>query len=97
MKTYTLCGSMRFEEEMRETAYYLETKKGYNILQCIYPVAGNELTPKDLQALQVAHYKKIDISDGVYVLNIGGYIGESVCQEIEYAKQCGKEIIYHYD
>lgn len=36
MKTYTLCGSMRFAREMQEIAYTLETRQGYNILQCVY-------------------------------------------------------------
>lgn len=26
MKTYALCGSMRFEKEMKEIAYFLETQ-----------------------------------------------------------------------
>ena len=95
MKTLTICGSMRFEKEMQETAYYLETQKGYNILQCIYAVAGIEPTAEDLKALELAHYQKIDISDGIYVLNIGGYIGESVRREIAYAQLQGKEIVYH--
>ena len=95
MKTYTLCGSMRFEKEMQEVAYYLETRKGYNILQCIYTVAGTKPTPEELQSLELAHYQKIDISDGIYVLNIDGYVGESVRKEIDYAQRHGKEIIYH--
>ena len=95
MKTYTICGSMRFEKEMQEIAYYLETRKGYNILQCIYAVDGNEASKEDLKALELAHYQKIDISDGIYVVNIGGYIGKSVRREIEYAQLHGKEIVYH--
>ena len=55
MKTLTICGSMRLEKEMQETAYYLETQKGYNILQCIYAVAGIEPTAEDLKALELAH------------------------------------------
>ena len=96
MKTYTMCGSMRFEEEMRKVAYYLETQKGYNILQCIY-AAGAKPTAEELQALEFAHYRKIDISDGIYVLNLCGYIGESVRKEIAYAQRNGKEVIYHCD
>ncbi len=95
MKTYTICGSMRFEKEMQEIAYYLETRNGYNILQCVYVVAGNEPSKEDLKALELAHYQKIDISDGIYVVNIGGYIGKSVRREIEYAQLHGKEIVYH--
>ncbi len=95
MKTYTLCGSMRFEKEMQEVAYYLETQKGYNILQCIYTVNGSKPTAEELQALELAHYQKIDISDGIYVLNIDGYVGKSVHKEIDYAQRHNKEIIYH--
>ena len=95
MKTYTLCGSMRFEKEMQEGAWYLETQKGYNILQCIYSVVDAKPTAEELHALERAHYCKIDISDGIYVLNIGGYIGESVRKEIAYAQQHGKEVLYH--
>lgn len=40
------------------------------------------------------HRTKIDLSDAIFVVNIGGYIGESVKSEIEYAKEKGKEIIY---
>ena len=36
MKTYTICGSMRFAEDMKKIAYDLEVSKGYNILQCVY-------------------------------------------------------------
>ena len=97
MKIYTLCGSMRFKKEMQEVAYYLETQKGYNILQCVYVMPEIKLTAEELQALERAHYHKIDISDGIYVLNIGGYIGESVRKEIDYAQQHGKEVIYHCD
>lgn len=86
---------MRFEKEMQEAAYYLETQKGFNILQCIYTVADSKPTAEELRALELAHYQKIDISDGIYVLNIDGYIGESVRKEIVYAQQHGKEIIYH--
>ena len=40
------------------------------------------------------HRIKIDLSDAIYVINVGGYIGKSTREEIKYAKQKGKEIIY---
>ena len=52
-------------------------------------------TAEELRAIELAHYQKIDISDGIYVLNIDGYVGESVRKEIVYAQQHGKEVIYH--
>ena len=50
---------------------------------------------KEIEKLAQAHFKKIDMSDAVYVVNIGGYIGESVSREVCYAKEHNKEIIYH--
>ena len=95
MKTYTICGSMRFEKEMREIGFCLETEKGYNILQCTY--MDREINEQEKQCLSAAHYRKIDLSDGIYVVNIGGYIGESVKKEIQYSKKLGKVILYHCD
>ena len=40
------------------------------------------------------HKQKIDMSDEIYVINQGGYIGESTKLEIEYAKSKGKKITY---
>lgn len=95
MKTYTICGSMKFEKEMQKIAFDLETQQGYNILQCVYHTGDPAPSEKELKQLAIAHYKKIDMSDGIYVVNIGGYIGESVSGEIEYAKKAEKEILYH--
>lgn len=34
------------------------------------------------------------MADGIYVINVGGYIGASTRSEIEYAKSQGKTIEY---
>ena len=44
--------------------------------------------------LDEMHKQKIDMSDEIYVINVGGYIGESTKSEIEYAKRKGKKISY---
>lgn len=36
MKTVTICGSMKFEKQMKEIAWKLETSQSYNVLQCVY-------------------------------------------------------------
>lgn len=95
MKTYTICGSMQFESEMQEIAFYLETQHGFNVLQCVYNDRCSPLTQDAIENLSKAHYRKIEISDGIYVVNINGYIGESVQKEIAYAKKLGKEILYY--
>ena len=47
-----------------------------------------------MEKLAQAHFKKIEMSDAVYIVNIGGYIGESVSKELRYAKEHNKEILY---
>ena len=95
MKTYTICGSMRFEKEMQKIALELETKHNINIIQCTYNIDAISLSETDIDMLMQMHYHKIDISDGIYVVDINGYIGHSVRNEINYAQQNNKEIIYH--
>ncbi len=95
MKTYTMCASMRFEKEMQKIALELETVHHFNIIQCIYNADNVLLSENDINTLAVMHRRKIDISDGIYVVDIDGYIGRSVNAEIEYAIQNNKEIIYH--
>jgi len=40
------------------------------------------------------HKKKIDMADEIFVINVGGYIGDSTRSEIEYAIQTGKPVHY---
>ncbi len=94
MKVVTVCGSMRFAEEMQRIALNLEVKKGYCVLQPVYE-PNAKLDGKDLKKLAEAHFRKIELADAVYIVNIGGYVGQSVSKEIEYAKQLGKEVILH--
>lgn len=97
MKTFTICGSMRFEKQMKNIAFKLETLCGFNILQCTYNENSAALSYDEAENLVNAHFKKIDISDGIYVLDIDDYIGKSTKSEIEYAKKNNKEIIFHSD
>lgn len=39
------------------------------------------------------HKRKIDMADEIYVINVGGYIGESTRSEIEYAKNIGRGVL----
>lgn len=38
------------------------------------------------------HLRKIDLADEVYILNAGGYIGESTHRELQYAVDLGKRV-----
>ena len=46
------------------------------------------------EMLDDMHLRKIDMADEIFVINVGGYIGESTRSEIEYAKRNGKEVRY---
>ena len=48
------------------------------------------------EMLDDMHKRKIDMADEIFVINVGGYIGESTRSEIEYAKMTGKAIRYLY-
>lgn len=81
---------MKYAKDMQKIATELETKNGWCVIQCVYDITKNEM-----ENVVNAHWKKIDMSDAIYVVNIDGYIGNSTNNEIEYAKSKGKEIIYH--
>ena len=94
MKIITICGSLKFEQEIR---YYTEklALEGNCVLSIIYPMKEKEkYTKEEINKLGEEHIKKIDISDAIFVVNKNGYIGESVMKEIDYAKKQNKEIIY---
>lgn len=84
---------MRFSKEMHQIAWELETIRDYNVLQCVY--GEGQLDNASQKRLEKAHYRKIERSDGIYVADIEGYIGNSVRAEIEYAIATGKEVLYH--
>ena len=95
MKIVTLCGSLKFKKEMMTIAEKMALD-GYCILTPVYPVSENmEKTKEQLIKLKEAHFKRIELSDAILVVNINNYIGESTNLEIDFAKKLGKEIIYY--
>ncbi|MDO5773946.1 MAG: hypothetical protein Q4P16_06530 [Spirochaetales bacterium] len=97
MKTVTICGSMKFENEMKKITFNLEMKHNMCVLQCVYNDEKPELSENEIAALNSAHFKKIELSDAIYVVNLNGYIGEQVKMEIGFAQTHGKEVIFHTD
>ena len=56
---------------------------------------GGEALGQDVaNMLDELHLRKIDLADKIFVLNVGGYIGESTCKEIEYAQRHNKPVLY---
>ena len=95
MKIITICGSLKFKSEMIAVAEKLELQENA-VITPIYPTNSNKdaYTDEQVEILDKMHKEKIKISDAIYVVNAGGYIGTSTKSEIEYAKSLGKEILY---
>ena len=102
-KIVTLCGSTKFKKEFLEIQKKL-TLLGYIVISVgLFGHSGdNEVwenmdegtLTKTKSMLDDMHKRKIDLSDMIYVINVGGYIGESTRSEIEYAISTGKEVRY---
>ena len=97
MKIITLCGSLKFQKEMMIIAEKMALD-GNCILTPVFPILEEvEKTEEQITKLKEAHFKRIEISDAILVVNINNYIGKSTNLEIEYAKTLGKEILYYTD
>ena len=97
MKIVTLCGSLKFENEMMIIAEKMALE-GYCILTPVYPVLENvKRTEEQLMKFKEEHFKRIELSDAILVVNVNNYIGNSTNLEVEYAKKLGKEIISYTD
>lgn len=95
MKVITICGSLKFEQDIKYWSERLELE-GDCVLSIIYPTIADKdaYTQEQHDMLDTCHKKKIDLSDAIFVVNKNGYIGSSTRSEIEYAKALGKEIIF---
>lgn len=97
MKIITLCGSLKFQKEMMIVAEKMALE-GDCILTPVYPTIENlKRSEEQLQKLKEEHFKRIELSDAILVINVNNYIGNSTSLEIQYAKELGKEIIYYTD
>ena len=92
----TLCGSTRFKEQFLEAQKRLTLEGNIVISVGLFGHSGdNEVWDEGIKAmLDDMHKRKIDMADAIYVINVGGYIGESTRSEIDYAKKHGKQILY---
>ena len=92
----TLCGSTRFKEQFLEAQKHLTLGGNIVISVGLFGHSGdNAVWAEGTKAmLDDMHKRKIDMADAIYVINVGGYIGESTRSEIDYAKKQGKQILY---
>ena len=102
-RVITLCGSTRFKDAFMEAQKRLTLDGNIVISVGLFGHSGDnevweemdeDTLTKTKLMLDDMHKRKIDMSDEIYVINVGGYIGDSTRSEIEYAKRTGKDIQY---
>lgn len=102
-KVITLCGSTRFKNEFMEAQKRLTLEGNIVISVGLFGHAGDKevwegmdedtLTQTKIM-LDDMHKRKIDMADEIFVINVGGYIGDSTRSEIAYAIEHGKVVRY---
>ena len=102
-KVITLCGSTRFKEDFLRVQKTLTLEGNIVISVGLFGHSGDSEVwegkeegewSSTKRMLDDMHLRKIDMADEIYVINRGGYIGESTRQEIEYALTQGKKVNY---
>ena len=95
-KVITLCGSTRFRDAFMEAQKRLTLEGNIVISVGLFGHSGDDEVwkPGTKEMLDDMHTRKIDMADEIYVINVGGYIGESTRSEIEYAKATGRKVNY---
>ena len=95
-KVITLCGSTKFKDEYLKAQKELTLKGNIVISVGLFGHSGDDEVWAEgtKEMLDDMHKRKIDMADEIFVINVGGYIGESTKREIEYAIRNGKKVSY---
>lgn len=103
-KVITLCGSTKFKEQFFDVQKKLTLEGNIVISVGLFGHSGDnevwegmseDTMTKTKIMLDDMHKRKIDMADEIFVINVGGYIGESTRSEIEYAKKTGKPVSFY--
>jgi hypothetical protein len=102
-RVVTLCGSTRFRDAFMAAQKDLTLSGNIVISVGLFGHSGDSevwenmdegTLTKTKAMLDDMHKRKIDMADGIFVINVGGYIGSSTKSEIEYALATGKDVTY---
>ena len=95
-KVVTLCGSTKFKAEYEYWQKKLTLEGCLVISVGLFGHSGDDevWTEGTKAMLDDMHKRKIDMADEIFVINVGGYIGESTRNEIAYAKSQGIGVRY---
>jgi hypothetical protein len=87
-----LIGSTRFKREFA-LAIRRESAAGRVVLSVAwFTHADGAAGPEEEDIFKLLHFRKIDMADEVYVIDPGGYVGQSAFEEVVYARERGKPV-----
>ncbi len=99
----TLCGSTKFKNQFIEIQKKLTLEGNIVLSVGLFGHSGDDevwdgmdegTLSRTKEMLDDMHKRKIEMADSIYVINPGGYIGESTKSEILYALAHGKQVDY---
>ena len=94
-KIITLCGSTKFKNDFLREQKRLTLAGNVVISVGVFGHADNVRMEDSIKImLDDIHKQKIDMADEIFVINKGGYVGESTRNEINYAIVTGKPVRY---
>lgn len=83
----TICGSYKFKDKMWEW-YKTLSARGYMVFMPAFDA------PMTIEELHKLHDEKIAMSEFIFVVAPGEYVGEDTQREINYAKSINVEVYY---
>lgn len=95
-KVITLCGSTKFKDEFLREQKRLTLDGNIILTVGLFGHSGDDEVWREgvKEMMDDMHKRRIDMSDEIFVINKGGYIGSSTKSEIEYAIKTGKVVNY---
>ena len=95
MKIITICGSYKFQKELKEITEKLALQGNCMLTPIELTKEKEAYSQEELKCLGEMHKEKIRLADAILVVNVNDYIGESTRSEIEFAKSLNKEVLYY--
>jgi hypothetical protein len=98
----TLCGSTKFKTQYEQVNRVLELNDWVVLTVASYyhrekSSALRTWIERNKGRLDRLHLAKIELSQAIVVIDVGGYIGSSTRSEIRHARETGKSIFYLSD
>jgi len=95
-KVITLCGSTKFKNEFVNVSQKLTLQGSIVLMPHIFNHGDSlNLSMDQLAMLVELHKEVVSMADEIFVIDVGGYVGDSTNNEIKYAINLGKIVRYY--